>query len=101
MESDPIDLEHQKLLTLLEVFNGRSLLVTPPTAAQIAHLEAHKAQQSRITHIIGLLGKFNGLTFVNVEPQGVRTGAYLFIRDGGQYQQQAANEAVFWMRRVG
>ena len=77
------------------------VVVTPPTAAQIAYLEALKAQQSRITQIIGLLEKFNGLTFVNVEPQGVRTGADLYIRDGGQYQQQAANEAVFEMRRVG
>jgi len=73
----------------------------PPSAEQIAQLEALKAQQIRITEILGYLEKFNGLTFVNVEAQGVRTGAHRFAGEGGQYQKQVANDAVFEMRRVG
>jgi VCBS repeat-containing protein len=49
--------------------------LTMPTATEIAQLEALKAQQSYITQILGMLEKFNGMTFVNVEEQGVRTGA--------------------------
>ncbi|WP_292556451.1 calcium-binding protein [Methylobacter sp.] len=49
--------------------------LTMPTATEIAQLEALKAQQIHITQILGMLEKFNGMTFVNVEEQGVRTGA--------------------------
>ena len=62
---------------------GSTGIITPPTAEQIAHLDALKAQQIHITEILGLLEKFNGLTFVNVEPQGVRTGAKAFIASSG------------------
>jgi len=55
--------------------SGDSSGLTILTANQISQLEALKAQQSHITQILGLLEKFNGMTFVNVEEQGVRTGA--------------------------
>jgi VCBS repeat-containing protein len=44
-----------------------------------ARLEALKAQQIRITEILGILEKFNGMTFVNIEPDVVHTGANLSI----------------------
>jgi VCBS repeat-containing protein len=50
-----------------------------PTAEERAQREALKAQQIHITEILGILEKFNGMTFVNIEPDAVRTGANLFI----------------------
>ena len=60
-----------------------------------------KAQQIHITETIALLEKFNGQTFADIAPEGVSTGAHLFAVDGEQCQQQAANDAVFEVRRVG
>ncbi len=48
--------------------------------------------QIHIIQILGMLEKFNGMTFVNVEVQGVCTGANLFAEDGGQYPKQVAND---------
>jgi len=48
---------------------------TPPTAEQIAQHEALLAQQARLTEIIAVLEKFNGMTFVTIEPEAVYTGA--------------------------
>jgi len=75
--------------------------LSQPTATEIAQLEALKAQQLHITEILGLLEKFNGMTFVNVEAQGVRTGANRNTEDSRQHPKQAANDAVFEMRRAG
>ncbi|WP_181049731.1 Ig-like domain-containing protein [Marinobacter persicus] len=42
-------------------------------------LEALLAEQARVTKLVGLLEQFNGMTFVDIEPEGVRTGADEFI----------------------
>ena len=41
----------------------------------LAHIAALKEKQQRITKLIGILEKFNGTTFVNIDATGVRTGA--------------------------
>ncbi len=58
----------------------------PPTIEEIQAMEAETqrrntllAQQTALTEMIGILEKFNGLTFVNIEPTGVTTGANQFI----------------------
>jgi VCBS repeat-containing protein len=58
---------------------GENSSLGVPTAEEIARLEALKAQQIRITEILGILEKFNGMTFVNIEPDVVHTGANLSI----------------------
>lgn len=42
-------------------------------------LDALLAEQARVTKLVGLLEQFNGMTFVDIEPDGVRTGADRFI----------------------
>ncbi|SFJ49124.1 Ca2+-binding protein, RTX toxin-related [Marinobacter persicus] len=42
-------------------------------------LDALLAEQARVTKLVGLLEQFNGMTFVDIEPDGVRTGADQFI----------------------
>jgi len=39
-----------------------------------------------------MLEKFNGMTFVNVEAESVRTGANRFAENGGRYPKQSAND---------
>ncbi|MGJ0486227.1 MAG: calcium-binding protein [Methylomicrobium sp.] len=58
---------------------GENSSLGVPTAEEKARLEALKAQQIRITEILGILEKFNGMTFVNIEPDVVHTGANLSI----------------------
>jgi len=58
--------------------SGSGIFV-PPSEAELQRRAALLAQQAAITQLIGTLEKFNGLTFVNVEPTGVRTGASQFI----------------------
>ncbi|HSI22053.1 MAG TPA: putative Ig domain-containing protein [Methylophilaceae bacterium] len=41
--------------------------------------EQRMAQQAQIAQMLGILEMFNGLTFVNVSPEGVRTGTNQFI----------------------
>ncbi|MBI5907703.1 MAG: hypothetical protein HY853_03855 [Burkholderiales bacterium] len=58
---------------------GASGVLIPPSEAELQRRAALLAQHAAITQLIGTLEKFNGLTFVNVEPTGVRTGASQFI----------------------
>jgi VCBS repeat-containing protein len=59
--------------------SGGGSILGVPSAEERARLEALKAQQIRITEILGILEKFNGMTFVNIEPDVVHTGANLSI----------------------
>ena len=58
---------------------GTATVAVMPTPVELAHIEMLKAQQIRITQLIGILEKFNGTTFVSVEAAGVRTGINQFI----------------------
>ena len=58
---------------------GGSNGITLPDPQETQRREALKAQQASVTSLIALLEKFNGLPFVNIEPQGVRTGAQQFL----------------------
>jgi VCBS repeat-containing protein len=58
---------------------GENSSLGVPTSEEKARLEALKAQQIRITEVLGILEKFNGMTFVNIEPDVVHTGANLSI----------------------
>jgi hypothetical protein len=61
--------------------NGSGSIVYDPDAAQQqAELRAELlAEQARVTELVGLLEQFNGMTFVDIEPEGVRTGANTFV----------------------
>ena len=70
---------------LFGAFGGSSGGISVPTAAEIAQRAALQAQQQQVTQLIATLEKFNGMTFVNIEPQGVRTGAnQLFVASAGE-----------------
>ena len=45
------------------------------TGTELQNLEQLRAQQLAITPLISTLERFNGETFVNVQPDAVRTGA--------------------------
>lgn len=57
--------------------SGSGSIAYDPNAAQ--RREELLAEQARVTELIGLLEQFNGMTFVDIEPDGVRTGADTFL----------------------
>jgi VCBS repeat-containing protein len=56
---------------------GSGSIAFDPNAAQ--RREELLAEQARVTELIALLEQFNGMTFVDIEPEGVRTGADTFL----------------------
>jgi Ca2+-binding RTX toxin-like protein len=53
--------------------------INVPSQEELEAKEALIAKQERATNLIALLEQFNGQTFVDIEPEGVRTGTRAFI----------------------